>query len=210
MKENRLLLLLFLCFTILFGGSCEEQSHYDYPQYLMEFAKVWTDSEGNMQVLQNDFGRRYMVANTTTVAEYPDTVIRVICKYEINPDSTINITEHLMTKSGQATNILEFGPDRVIKRDPIEIISIWKSGGYLNIILSVMAHSQPHTLFVIYEKRGDGVDFTLYHDRNGDLVGYSKRAYLSIPLSELDLKPTDSITFSCRGNEVDYNYSFVY
>lgn len=53
------------------------------------FVTVWTDTEGKVTVLQDDFGNRYMANDKDNHKAPADTMLRVISLYTINADSTI-------------------------------------------------------------------------------------------------------------------------
>ena len=157
--------------------------------------------------LRSSLDQTYVVDKDGT-KEPADTVLRVISMYIVNADSTTaTVLETINILSNRATDICEC-ENREIKQDPVKVQSVWLSGGYMNAVILISVHHTPHSLFMIADKKDNGVDFILYHDRNNDPIGSTKNAYFSVPLDGYDLQKGDSIAFSCKGDGADFHYAF--
>lgn len=178
---------------------------------ITSFLTLWTGSDGTVNILQDDFGNRFMVNDKDSHQAPADTMIRVISLYTINADSTIaTLIETIDILSNRATDISEC-ENREIKQDPVNVQSVWLSGGYMNAVLGISVHSTPHILFVLSDTTtSHQVKFTLFHDKNSDKEGYTRNAYISIPLDGYNLQKGDSIFFNCKEDGADYNCAFAF
>lgn len=204
---NKALTILLSVLSLFATISCSKE--LDVTENIITgFVTLWTDSNGNISVLEDDFGKRFMVDDKDGTKEPADTVLRVISMYIVNADSTTaTVLETINILSNRATDICEC-ENREIKQDPVKVQSVWLSGGYMNAVIQISVHHTPHSLFIIADKKDNGVDFILYHDRNNDPIGSTKNAYFSVPLDGYDLQKGDSITFSCKGDGADFHYAF--
>lgn len=118
---------------------------------------------------------------------------------------------------------LESASDEDKAEDPIQIVSLWFSGGYLN--LEVRSHikkenSQKHLINLIYTKDGDGkYNMTLCHNAFGEVYGNEtageliipSSSYVSFPLSFIE-EDSATFTFSWKWYEspgVGYDFTKV-
>lgn len=197
----------------------EEDGEYVSP-YIYELATVWTDSKGNLSLLQNDKDERFIISDTATANRYfisaspastkleHDSSYRMLCYYEKNNNmAQILGMNYVISKKATPTSELA---GRSIIQDPVEIQSIWISGGYLNIYVRINIFDKQHELFSIKQSDSPKTIFSLYHDSHDDEYGYFRNACLSIPLSDYDLNKGDTVFFNCKGYKNDYSYSLVY
>lgn len=213
-----------LCICTIVGLFCScELLPYDgdhISSYITELATIWTDSEGNISIIQNDKDERFIIADTKmanrifieaspiTTRLTPDTPYRMICYYEKN-GSMAQFLGMSYTLAKRATLTSEFG-EREIIQDPVEVQSIWISGGYLNIMARINVLDKQHELFSIKQSYTTKHIFGLYHDSHKDDYGYFRSVCISIPLSGYDLNKGDTVFFRCNGYNKEYNYSLVY
>lgn len=227
MARNKILRLTMpmVCIYTLVGLFCscdilsEEDGEY-VSSYISELATVWTDSKGNISLLQNDKDERFIISDTAmandcflyaspiSIRLMPDASYRMICYYEKN-DNQAQILGMNYVLSKRATPTSEFA-GRTIIQDPVEVQSIWISGGFLNIIVRINILNKQHELFSIKQSNTSKTIFSLYHDDHNDDYGYFRNTCLSIPLYDYDLNQGDTVYFNCKGYNKDYNFSMVY
>lgn len=206
---KRLVPILSMLFMVLLSSCNKDMEETD--NIITGFVTVWTDAEGKVTVLQDDFGNRYMANDKDTHTAPADTMLRVISLYTINADSTIaTLLETIDILSSRATDISEC-ENREIKQDPVDVQSVWISGGYMNAVFGISVHRIPHILFMLSDTtQCNRITFTLFHDRNSDPEGYTRKAYFSIPLDGYGLEKGDSIFFRCKEDGAYYNCSFEF
>ena len=177
---------------------------------LSGFMTGYTDSEGYISVLSDDFGKRYMVSEKTDKLK-PDTLYRIVATASLDENQTAQILQMVSTLSYPAPENA-FISDSLRVKDPVEIQSIYIGGGYLNIHLGIKVAKEGtlHRLFYAHLDNSDKVRFTIYHNAYGDGQVYTKYAYLSIPLQGYNLAKNDTVFLSCKGYKEDYDYKLVY
>lgn len=174
------------------------------------FMTGYTDSEGYISVLCDDFGKRYMVSEKTDKLE-PDTLYRIVASVTLDENQNAQILQMASTISYPAPENA-FIADSLRVKDPVEIQSIFIGGGYLNIHLGIKVAKEGtlHRLFYARLDNTDKVKFTIYHNAYHDGQVYTKYAYISIPLQGYNLAKNDTVFLSCKGYEEDYDYKLVY
>ena len=207
---KRVVPIVFSLFFLTILSSCNKDME-ETDNIVTGFVTVWTDTEGKVTVLQDDFGNRYMANDKDNHKAPADTMLRVISLYTINADSTIaTVLETINILSNRATDISEC-ENNEIKQDPVEVQSVWVSGGYLNAVIGISVHNIPHILFMVADTtQNNSLTFSLYHDRNADPLGATRNAYISVPLDGYGLEKGDSIFFSCKEDGAVYNSSFEF
>lgn len=149
-----------------------------------------TDGEGAFVELQTDGGRTWAIerlvpADTLTT----DSVYRAVCTYSA-PDagtSSLKVYAYTLPLSMEPTENPRLKDS--LKTDPVHVQSIWRSGTWLNLILQPMVKDRPHYFHFIDSGLEQRAQYrlwhiTLYHDRNGDVEGFRRRVYASIPLTK--------------------------
>lgn len=224
-NKNTRLIIPAVCIFALVGllYSCDILSKEDgdnVSSYISELATVCTDSKGNICILQNDKDERFSISDTAIANSYflyaspigtrlmPDSSYRMICYYE-KDDNLAEIFGMNYVLSKRATPTSELA-GRIIIQDPVEVQSIWISGGFLNIIVRINIFKKQHELFSIKQSNTSSTRFSLYHDSHDDDYGYFRNTCISIPLSGYDLSKGDTIFFNCNGYKKEYNFSMVY
>lgn len=178
-------------FCLLAACAKEDNSHY--PDTKLEFLTARAGANGYLQSILTDEGKTYTVVEDATNTQIgANSSIRIVSNYGpvVTPGGTSGMKLYAAIRTislipQPATNFKEG-----IKTDPAEILSIWMGLDYLNIVVNVKAQGGRHTFhFIEDEVFTDAmtghkeVFLTLYHDASGD-IGYTQRAYLSIPLRQ--------------------------
>ena len=174
------------------------------------FMTGYTDTEGYISVLNDDFGKQYMV-NDKSEQLKPDTLYRLVATVSLDENQTAQIIQMVPTISYIAPND-SIIPDTMRATDPLEIQSLYIGGGYLNIHLGIKVKKEGtvHSLFYTRLSSSGKLKFTFYHNAYGDEPVYTKYAYVSIPLYPYDLAKNDTVFLSCKGYQEDYDYKLIY
>lgn len=209
-------LTLILC--VLSVGLCLSCSQTDeqtsYPSFITEFAELYADNNGNLYRMRPDYKPAYYIDSPLT-GYYPNTEYRAACTYTFSsPDST---TVHI------------YGLERVIVlqdstrsvhagNDPLQVVSIWDGGNFINFHLSVktqngtqyLAYRMDSVRIAANQKRT--VYVSLYHNQNNDPLSYSQKLYASLPKSNLNavIQQGDSICILIHTFEGTRTWKFIY
>ena len=189
--------------------SCKE--HKDETDTMVSgFMTGYTDSEGYITVLSDDFGNQYMVSEKS-IRNKPDTLYRLVAVIALDDHNSARILQSIYPISYRAPEETLI-PDSLSGNDPIKIESIYIGGGFLNIHVGIMVQKEDTKHSLIYSRLNHSkkLKFTIHHNAYDDKPVYTKYAYLSIPLSEYGLHKNDTVFLSCNGYEEDYNYKLIY
>lgn len=185
-----------------------------YPSLTTEFAELYADTDGNLYRMQPDHQPAYYLDAPITGYQ-SNTEYRGVCTYTFSsPDST---TVHL------------YGLERVLLlqdstrsaypgTDPLQAVSLWDGGNFINLHLSVKTQNGTHYLGYrmdsvrIAPNRQRTVYLTLYHNQNNDPLSYSQKLYASLPKSNLNavIQSGDSIYIYIHTFEGLKSWKFIY
>lgn len=190
--KHRLNIILLLC-IILMGGCKEEE--YVYPNVLTEFADIKSNSSGKLSEIISDNGSKYTISERGGLEGFtPDSIYRTLSVFE--PDNNNNATLYscqlVLSMKPQPVDFFKNG----IKTDPLDIQRIWRSGNYINMVLTIQGKDKPHAFHFVYNGIENGLlSITIYHDQNNDYMAFGKDVYLSIPLWQYEesMKKGDKI-----------------
>ena len=183
MKLLKKIMLVF--FIACLTNACDEDE-YVYPNVITEFVCLQTDSKGTGCRLITDEGEIMEIPEEQRPNDNltPDSLYRIVSKYvPKDNEADIYVLQSVNAPLPKPEN--EF---QEIHTDAVTIQSIWRSGDYLNLILQVMVKDQKHQFaFIdngITSDSGDKqtLSITLFHNRNNDVEGFYRKAYLSVPL----------------------------
>jgi hypothetical protein len=175
---------------ILLLSSCKSDDS-TYPPVQLEFVTAQTNDNGKLATITTDSNNSYTVSSDKSNNVFAaDSTLRIVANYAfdvVEKDTTVCIYA-----SAKAISTLPQTADKFkeIITDPAQVLSIWLGRNYLNIVLNVLAQSKTHKFAFIEEavttdaEGRKNISILLYHDNNGDLEAYTKRAYISIPLSQ--------------------------
>lgn len=173
-----------------------------------------TDSLGYIKELVDDMGNRYTLLKEDESEQYsPDTIVRMVVAVELDDDKRARITSHAYPLSyrAPADAIL---PDSLRVHHPTKIESLYIGGGYLNINVEILVSKENTKHLLLYsctDNSTPNITFQLYHNSYGDGRMYTKRAYISIPLSGYGLSHGDTVRLNCNGYYgLDYGYELIY
>ncbi len=193
MKVN----LSFRLFTILWVPvlllSCSGEDDYYYPSVRQEFLTASSGSDGRLQTVMTDEGVTYNVAEDATKTSIDsNSTVRIVTNYGfVNPDDkNSGVKLYNLLKTVSPVPLPASGFKDGVKTDPASVLSIWMGLDYLNIILEIKAQDGRHYFHFIEDDVKDSADgvrdvfLRLYHDADGDVQAYTKRAYVSVPLRQ--------------------------
>ena len=197
-----LLKILSTFFIVSLLCACGEEE-YVYPDVLTEFVCLKTTEQGKGAQLITDEGKTWEIPESQRTSDNltPDSIYRVVRKYVPLPDTEeadVYALQSVIAPLPKAESEFED-----IHTDAVTIQSIWRSGDYLHLILQVMVKDKAHEYGFIDEgitTNEDGsrtLKLTLFHNRDNDVEGFYRKAYLSVPLWHYQdvLTPGDLITF---------------
>ena len=196
----------------LAAASCGEEE-YRYPSVRLEYLTAFSDAEGGLTEVCTDAGRFYPVSSgLEDVRIAPDSLLRIIGNYTIGltagGDSAVCIyaVGQVIAPEPRPASWFKDG----VKTDEASVGSIWMGWDYLNIMLEVKAQSGTHTFgfvedsYTVDTASGEAdVRLTLYHNAGSDVQAYTRRAYLSVPLSQYASPGVERVRVTFRVNAGD-------
>lgn len=196
--RGALMLLPFLLFA------CNKDDGYVYPSVQLEFLTAQSGADGRFKAVCNDAGENLPIEKDHTRTEIaPDTTARIVANYELLTDGGTQKEVRIYTLLPAISPIplpsVRF--PQGVKKDPVEVQSIWMGHDYLNMVLSLQAQNKTHRFHFVEdsvkqdESGKQQIYLTLYHDAGGDVEAYTKRAYLSVPLWQYAQKSKESVLF---------------
>ena len=172
--------LFTLSFFTLVACSGSEDSDDAFPPLITEMALIEVGETTSDITLYTDSGKKYRVAGELEGLK-PRTWARGLFGYVLQDAGTVEVRTLLNVPI--LPNASEQYP---LKRDPVEIVSAWMGGGFVNIHLKKKTKGGDHTWGFILDRSyantagGTTYEVSLYHDQGGDPTAYSADVYFSI------------------------------
>lgn len=193
MNGARLHIALFLGILLL-TTACGDDEYY-YPSVKLEFVTVKAGADGRIETLIPDKGSTMQVSedrtNSTIAAR---SLRRVMSNYEVISTDAGEVTAKIYSLQSVVAPEPKKETDPAftggLKTDPVDVTSIWIGRDYLNIILNLNVKGGKQHIFGIVEENiietstEKEVTLSLFHDANGDMEYYNRRAYISVPLKK--------------------------
>lgn len=154
---------------------------YHYPDAVTELGEITVSDAALATLLTTDTGATFDISSLSITSNVEDTILRCLCRYALSDDGsptfyTLSTAEVFCTMPAQ----YETQPT-----DPLDVISAWSSGRYLNLYVATLTNSDiTHALgFQIDSISDDGVAYhTLLHQASDTAQYYTSKHYLSLPL----------------------------
>ena len=207
-----LFIIYYLSFFTLVACSGSEDSDDAFPSLITEMALIEVGETTSNITMYTDSGKKYRVAGELEGLK-PRTWARGLFGYVLQDASTVEVRTLLNVPL--LPNSSELSP---LKRDPVDVVSAWMGGGFVNIHLKKKTKGGDHTWgFILdgsYANTAGGTTYevSLYHDQSGDPTAYSTDVYFSIDedaLSKLRITG-DSVRLSITTFETDpYQWHFA-
>lgn len=211
-KRIRLLSLLLFCFTIFF--SCneddDEPSFANKPEQITDMVVFRTDSKGKVTSLRTDDGKTLTVQKCLIEGTVADTAYRYMCLYQLTKDkSAVAVLEGFYPTMSSYPFIGDKPSSEFFV--PVEVVSTWNSGGYLNAHIEYKGRNAQNHSFAFWHE-GITVENGLktakvhfVHYSTEAQRSYSITQYTSLPLGIYnDIADSISLTISTESGPVSY------
>lgn len=166
-------------------SSCEKDEA-TWTNYEQELACLQTNSTGYIDRLLLDDGNTLYLTNTPAPLR-PDTTYRALTLF-YRSDQKAWLSDFVTVL---APPVLKYSEEKV-KTDPLDVVALWKSGGYVNLRLALHGSNERAHLFGFHryglEHHKDGtqtMNVLLIHDQNKDPLYYTRETFLSLPYRTL-------------------------
>ena len=173
---------LALCLT-----ACSDDDDDNYPSYITNMVVVAVDATGTVSEVRLDNGTKYGVKSQGLRTEERDTLLRCMASYTIDGgDMTVTGLKHVFSDYPitlqEVMDMFSITASEV-PRHPVNLISMWKSGGYLNIQVGVMTMGVSKHAFAFCED-APGQYSLLHLHPSGDAASYTEKVFMSMPIPE--------------------------
>lgn len=202
----RLLKLISFVWIVSLAACSDDDGEY-IPSYITDLVTVTTDAQGIVTSVQLDNGTTYSIASQGIKSDAPETDIRCRGTYVLKHGSMkmYSLTAIFANQAIPASSVryvkngtTYYGTEN-LPRDPVKLISMWKSGGYINLHVGVLTTGKGSHQYAFCQE-GSG-QYSLLHLRpDNDDESYTAHVFLSMPIPEGE----DKLTFSV------YTYDGVY
>lgn len=188
--------------AVLLGiASCSDDDGDYYPSIVTDMMLVSTDSDGMAKNVALDDGTVYDVSELRMHVAGGKSVFRTMGRYTVD-GGRINIygMESVYCSQSYHADSIRVQIDgeiysgaQYLPRDPVKLISMWKSGSFVNLHLGVMTNGDYLSQYVFSED--SAAHYSLVHRRRADDgEGYTRNVYLSMPVPS----DVDTLTFSVK------------
>lgn len=180
-----------LCLTACLYACGDDTA--DYPSFVTDLVEVHTDASKTVVAISLDNGKRYAVSSEQKMkAEVADTIYRCYASYVID-NGFVRLYELRHIISSYPVPYASF---KQHPHEPVKIISMWKSGGYVNLHLGVLVSGvKSHSYDFCCDSIIDGTEYvSLLHLRpEGDGEAYTQHVYMSLPLQRKGDAPANTV-----------------
>ena len=188
-------------------SSCVDNDINPYPSLKTDLVDVETNASGVLSKLRLDNGETYDVSSQGVKFNVADTLLRCLASYAMEESglklySISNIFSH---KPVPLATFLEDGEytEETLPRDPVNVVSMWKSGGYINMQLGVLTTGNVSHAYAFCDE-GEG-HYSLLHRKPLNISeSYTETVFLSMPIPE----GVESLTFSVTTYDGTYTRTF--
>lgn len=210
----RKLLTNILCVAcvVCWVACSDDHDGDDIPSYVTDFLVASTGADGKVASVRFDDGTTCNVASQQVDLEKKDTLFRCLATYTYDKDKNFklyNLQPIFSQKPYPATSIYviidgkPYQDVSLLPRDPMKVISMWKSGGYLNLHLGLMTTGNGYHQYAFCEDSPG--HYSLLHQRPlNDGSAYTEHIYLSMPIPQ----GLDTFTFTVKTYDGDYTRTF--
>lgn len=177
---------LMLTSTTITSCSDDDDSP-SYPNVVSDFVCAHTNADGYIKTITTDKGETYSVQQSIH-AKTADSTYRCVSDYSIDHDGKLHLYDlkHIFSALPHT-----YSEEVAAIKHPLHIVSQWQVKGYINLALGIMTHDDGTHTFgfcedsVTTDEGGTRtVHVSLLHKQpEGDIEAYTKRTYLSMPLT---------------------------
>ena len=196
MKLPLVNILGWFCAIALLTACSKDDDDY-VPPYQIDMLEVSTDADGMLSWVKLDDGSIYDVSAQKKMSEAPDTTLRCRGSYTLNHGkmTLYGVAAVFADKPVPAsafTVVINGVPHRgseYLPRDPVKLVSMWKSGGYINLHLGVMTTGYGIHQYAFCEE-APGLYSLVHLHPFSDASSYTEQVYMSMPIPEGVEEPT--------------------
>lgn len=171
--------LILLSSFLISLSSCHDDDDAPYPSVITELADCPTDAQGTMSSIVLDDDTRLTLSNPKTGLK-PSVTYRALVGYTLGNDGYATLY------SAKPATLLKDSTDVAIS-DPTNIVSIWRTGRYINLHLLPKTQGGNQTWGYIVERiEGQHAYLRLHHRQGSDPISYSTDQYASLLLSDIE------------------------
>lgn len=182
---RRQLSSLLFCLVLILAG-CKDDD-YTVPSYRVDLMCALTDADSVVSHLLLDDGSRYSVGTQRIKASEPNAMIRCLGTFSIDEDSvTVKVYDLLRVSCYAPLPVDSF---KVQPHDPVNVVSVWKSGGFVNLCLAPLVDEQGGMKYdfcidsITHHHDNIAIHASLlFQRRSGSIEAYTHKFYHSIPL----------------------------
>lgn len=204
MNIHSLKLVLMATVIALCGCTSETYDSGDgYYSYMQaDMCEANTSSDSQLQSILTDDGTTWQLSKAATAdwVNRPDTTYRALVYYNnVSQSGNTALMEIVNIAQVPVIGVMERAKLLKMKTDPVEVVSLWKSGTgkYINVRLNVKTGSvdddaKGQTLALRKDSTTTAEDgktcshLTLYHDQGDVPEYYSQSVLFSLPVSRID------------------------
>ena len=201
---------ILLAITLLLSA-CSKDDDDAMPSVFTDLVVAKTDANSVISSITTDDGKEWGL-NHTIVSDVKDSLMRCYCVYKVEGGKLSVYT----LKGVFSSYPKEASKYNSLPTDPVKVVSLWKSGGYLNMHLGIMttgggAHKYGFALDSIHnatDNLSKGTAwFSFLHERpSDDAESYTEDHYFSMPIG--DYADYDSIIVSINTYEGSRTFRF--
>ena len=201
---------LLLAATVLSFIACNEDREPIDTMY-SGFMTGYTNSDGYLYLLKDDFGRQFQVVSGDEGKHKPDTLYRLVTSLAVNDNGKANLLQAVQALSYVAPQDTIIH-DSLKVRDPLMVNTYYIGGGYLNLTLAIKVKTEGtrHSLLYTYSNAAGKPLFRIYHNDYGDEPVYTKNAFVSIPLNKYSLSKNDTVLIIYMSYDQDCLLKLIY
>ena len=190
----RLLTSLLAVALLLVACGKENES---YPSLVTEMVCLYTDRDGTMTQMVTDDGTQYDISGQQLTGYHASALYRGVCGFVPDGSGKAEIFTLM-----PVTALHEVKDASEIKRDPTDVISIWRRGPFLNFHLSPMTRGGEQSWAFFKDSvranslGGSTYYISLIHNQGDDVAAYHENLYASTFVDSIALNRTaaDSIS----------------
>lgn len=199
-----------LCILGLMASTACSEDGECYPPIITDLVVVETDAQGMVETVRMDHGERFPVHQALNF-HVADSSFRCMASYtqdagkvtffdlvKVFSQPPYPVDDYYVVVNGVVHHDASMLP-----RHPVKVISMWRSGGYINMHLGVKTAGMGWHQYGFCE---DSVHhYWLLHQRPAqDGQAYTEQVYLSMPIPEEE----ERLTFSIHTDEGVYTQVF--
>lgn len=205
---------LWLCALLLSVSSCS-QDEAPAAAYTQGLGDLRTDAAGRGISLRLDGADDWAVVTNPPAGLRADTTCRVLAFY-VRQGAQLRLADYVPVLVAAVGRY----PASLMITDPLTPVACWRIGDYINLRLAIKGSvNKAHALGFAqtdYIRHADGsrtLCAVLLHHQNGDPPYYTREAYLSLPLRQLDGllaagRDTVSLTIETFAGRTVYAFPF--